>query len=158
MQNTNSDEYFMQRCINLSAQAFDNGDNPFGCVIVQDNKIIVEAANKIRENDVTQHAEIIAMRKAQQLLARTDLSDCTLYSNCEPCPMCSFMIRELKFKKVVFALSSPAMGGYSKWPILQDTEITQFKPVFADPPIIVTGVLKKEAAPVFTKAGFSIHE
>lgn len=152
------DEKYMQRCIQLSEKALESGDNPFGCVIVNKDGIFVEARNKIKENDVTNHAEILAMRKAQKLLKTSDLSAYAIYSNCEPCPMCSFMMRELKFKKVVFAILSPQMGGYSKWNILEDKELLKFKPIFSNPPKVITKVLEKEALAVFEKAGWEMSK
>ena len=146
----------MRRCIELSDESLSRGDNPFGCVIVKDNKIIVESGNEIKDYDVTNHAEILAMKKAQKLLKTNDLSGCSIYSNCEPCPMCSFMMRELKFKTVVFALTSPYMGGYSKWEILQDPGLEKIEAVFAKPPEIISGVLKEEAEKIFRKAGWTI--
>ena len=148
------DEKYMWRCIQLSEKALALGDNPFGCVIADKKGILVEAKNKIKENDIKQHAEILAMRQAQQLLKTSDLSKYTIYSNCEPCPMCAFMMRELKFKRVVFALLSPYMGGYSKWNILEDKKLIKFKPIFSNPPKVITGILKKEAMAVFKKAGW----
>jgi len=150
----NPDKKFIKRCIDLSESALKKGDNPFGSVITKKEKIIAEAKNKIKNNDVTQHAEIVAMRKAQKILKTNDLSDCVIYSNCEPCPMCSFMIRELKFKKVVFSLESPYMGGFSRWNILKDKKILKFRPIFSDPPEVVKGVLKNEAKKVFEKVGW----
>ncbi len=142
----------IKRCIELSGEALRNGDNPFGCVIAKDDQVLVEAKNKIKENDVTQHAEIIAMKEAQKILKTDDLSDYAIYSNCEPCPMCSFMIRELKFSKVVFAIKSPFMGGYSKWDILQDEGLLKFKPIFSKPPEVFVGLMEKEAEEVFKKS------
>ena len=150
----NKDEKYMRRCIQLSEKALESRDNPFGCVIVGKDGVLVEARNKIKENDITCHAEILAMKKAQKLLKTSDLSKYTIYSNCEPCPMCAFMMRELKFKRVVFALLSPYMGGYSKWNILEDKSLAKFKPIFSNPPKIVTGILEKEAMIVFEKAGW----
>ena len=69
----------------------------------------------------------------------------------EPCPMCSFMIREHKIKKVVFALPSPFMGGHSKWNILADTELSHFSPFFASPPKVIGPILEKEAKAIFDK-------
>jgi len=148
------DEKYMWRCIQLSEKALELGDNPFGCVIAGKNGILIETRNKIKENDITNHAEILAMRKAQKLLKTSDLSEYAIYSNCEPCPMCSFMMRELKFKRVVFALLSPHMGGYSKWNILEDKGLSKFKPIFSNPPKVITGILRKEALAVFEKAGW----
>ena len=152
-----SDKKHIKRCIELSEQSLEKGDNPFGCVIVKGNKIVVESKNNIKNNDVTNHAEIMAMREAQRIYKTNDFSEYVIYSNCEPCPMCSFMIRELKFKKVVFSLESPYMGGFSKWKILQDKELLKFKPVFSDPPEVIKGILKEEARKVFKKAGWTIE-
>lgn len=62
--------------------------------------------------------------------------------------MCSFMIREYKMKRVVFALPSLYVGGYSQWPILQDTELSILKPIFSDPPEILGEFMEKEAKAV----------
>ena len=150
------DEKYMRRCIQLSEKALELGDNPFGCVIAGKDGILVEARNKIKKNDITNHAEILAMRKAQKLLKSSDLSEYSIYSNCEPCPMCAFMMRELKFRRVVFALLSSCMGGYSKWNILEDRELLKFKPIFSNPPEVVIGVLEKEAMAVFEKSGWNM--
>jgi tRNA(adenine34) deaminase len=152
-----NDEKHIKRCIELSSQALRKGDNPFGCVIAKEDKILVESRNNIKKNDVTNHAEIMAMRKAQEIRQTNDFSEYTIYSNCEPCPMCSFMIRELKFKKVVFSLESPYMGGFSKWNILQDRDLLKFKPIFSEPPEIISGILKNEAREVFKRAGWTIE-
>lgn len=153
-----NDKKHIKRCIELSQKALERGDNPFGALIANEDGVLVESENKIKENDVTNHAEIMVMRKAQKMLETDDLSDYTIYSNCEPCPMCAFMIRELKFKRVVFAIRSPYMGGYSKWNILEDKDLLKFKPIFTDPPEIIAGLLEEEAAEVFKRAGWTIQE
>ncbi len=153
-----NDKKHIKRCIKLSQKALERGDNPFGALIANEDGVLVESENKIKENDVTNHAEIMVMRKAQKMLETDDLSDYTIYSNCEPCPMCAFMIRELKFKRVVFAIRSPYMGGYSKWNILEDKDLLKFKPIFTDPPEIIAGLLEEEAAEVFKRAGWTIQE
>lgn len=62
---------------------------PFGAIIVKDGQIIATGHNKVVANhDPTAHAEIVAIRKACLVLERFDLSDCSLYTTCEPCPMC----------------------------------------------------------------------
>lgn len=155
---TEAHKRFMKRCIELAQEALDNGDNPFGSVVVKENKIIAEARNSALHDDITDHAEIIAMRRARKALGSADLSGCTLYSNCEPCPMCSFMMREQKIKEVVFALRTPHMGGYSRWDILQDKGLARYEPVFSTPPNVITGVLEKEATEQFEKAGWTIHK
>lgn len=74
---------------------------PFGAVIVKDGEIIAIGHNEvIKTNDPTAHAEIVAIRKATKLLGRFDLSDCEIYSSCEPCPMCFSAIHWAKMKKL----------------------------------------------------------
>lgn len=76
---------------------------PFGAVIVKDNKIIAQAHNEvIKNNDPTDHAEMIVIRDAAKKLGRFDLSDCELYTSCEPCPMCLSAIHWAKIEKVYF--------------------------------------------------------
>lgn len=74
---------------------------PFGAVIVKDGEIIASAHNEvIKTNDPTAHAEILAIRRASEKLSRFDLSDCTIYSTCEPCPMCFSAIHWAKIKNL----------------------------------------------------------
>ena len=140
----------MQRCVELSAAAVEQGELPFACVICRDGEIVAETTNRVaRDSDVTRHAEIIAISEAQRVLGRTDLSDCTLYSKVEPCPMCSFPIRETRIGRVVFSISSPMMGGFSKWDVLRDTEISNVMPeAFGDIPEVSAGLMYREAAAV----------
>ena len=132
---TNPDKHFMQRCIELSKLSLDQGDAPFGSLITRDNELIAEGINAANTK-VSEHAEITALHNAHQVIGSPDLSGCTLYTSCEPCPMCSFMIREYKISRVVFALPSLYMGGYSKWKILQDTDLTKFNLFFGKPPAV----------------------
>ena len=78
-----------------------NEGGPFGAVIVRDGKVIAKSRNEvIKTNDPTAHAEILAIRKASSKLKRFDLSDCEIYSSCEPCPMCFSAIHWAKMKKL----------------------------------------------------------
>jgi tRNA(adenine34) deaminase len=137
----------MKRCIELSQISIDNGDAPFGSLIAKGNILVAEGINAANSK-VSEHAEITALHNAHQVLSTSDLSDCTLYTSCEPCPMCSFMIREYKIGRVVFALPSLYMGGYSKWKILQDTELAKFNLFFGAPPEVSGGLLEDEAKEV----------
>lgn len=78
---------------------------PFGAVIVdKDGNIIANGNNKVlREKDPTAHAEIVAIREASKKLNTHDLSDCILYTSCEPCPMCLSAIIWANIKKVYYA-------------------------------------------------------
>lgn len=77
-----------------------NAGGPFGAVIARKGKIIAKAHNEvIKTNDPTSHAEINAIRLATAKLKKFDLSDCEIYSSCEPCPMCFSAIHWAKIKK-----------------------------------------------------------
>lgn len=152
MRISNLDLKLVRRCIELSKKSVKNGDAPFGALIAKDGKVLVEVCNNAK-NRVSDHAEVVALDKAHKLLKTSNLSEYTLYSNCEPCPMCAFMAREYKVSRVVFALPSPFMGGYSKWSILKDKDLSQFIPYFGNPPKIISGILETEAKKVFDKAG-----
>jgi tRNA(adenine34) deaminase len=143
----NPDKHFMQRCIELSQLSIDNGDASFGSLITKDNKLIAEGVNAANTK-VSEHAEITALHNAHQIMGTSDLSGYTLYTSCEPCPMCSFMIREYKISRVVFALPSLYMGGYSKWKILQDTDLTKFNLFFGKPPAVIGSFMEDEAKQV----------
>lgn len=82
---------FMQRAIELAYRTaiVDRAGGPFGCVIVRAGAIIAEGVNRVlAEKDPTCHGEVAAIRAACKALGTHDLSGCTLYTSCEPCPMC----------------------------------------------------------------------
>jgi tRNA(adenine34) deaminase len=145
---TEQDKFFIKRCIELSQEAVDKGDQPFGTVTTKDGKIIAEASND-SVNKKNNHAEIVALNKAADVLGTNDLLGCTLYTNCEPCPMCSFMMREYKIKKVVFAVPSPYMGGYSRWKILQDNILGKFPKWFSKSTEVIPNVLEDDARKIY---------
>ena len=130
------DEHLMRRCFELAAKSAGQGEYPYAAVIVRDGTIVAETTNRVaHERDVTRHAETVAISLAQEALASTDLSDCTLYANFEPCVYCSYAIRESRIGKVVFSMRSPVMGGASRWTILGDRRLSDTLPeVFAPPP------------------------
>jgi tRNA(adenine34) deaminase len=145
------DEKLMGRCIELSRMAADAGEIPFAALVSRGDEIVAEATNRVvRDSDITRHAELLAISAAQKALGRRILNDCTIYANVEPCPMCSFPIREAQFTRVIFAMRSPYMGGMSRWNILRDHEISNTMPeAFGDVPEVVAGVLIAEAEKVW---------
>jgi tRNA(adenine34) deaminase len=147
------DTAMMQRCIRLSATATENGEFPFAAVICEGDMVVAEATNLVAQNgDVTQHAELVAVSKAQQVLGRKDLSTCTIYSNVEPCVMCSFPIRETRIARVIYAISSPIMGGFSRWNVLRDAEISKVMPeAFGPIPEVIAGLLQRKSEKVWRK-------
>ncbi len=95
---------FMKIAIQEALQGMNSNDGgPFGAVIVRNGEIISSAHNEVvKTNDPTAHAEVTALRKASSLLGRFDLSDCEIYSTCEPCPMCFAAIHWAKIKKLYY--------------------------------------------------------
>ena len=90
--------------IKIASESIDSGGGPFGAVIVKGGKLIAEGHNRVvQTTDPTAHAEILAIREAAKNLNSHDLKDCTLYTSCEPCPMCLGAIYWSGIKKVVYA-------------------------------------------------------
>lgn len=99
-----NDFLFMRRAIELSLENVKKGGGPFAALIVRNGEILAEDCNLVTVlNDPTAHAEINAIRDAARKLKTFDLSGCTIYSTCEPCPMCLGAIYWAKIDKVVFA-------------------------------------------------------
>ena len=84
-----ADRRFMEMAIRLSEENVDTGGGPFGAVIVKDGEVIATGTNRVVPNsDPTAHAEVTAIRNACKKLGKFKLDGCTIYSSCEPCPMC----------------------------------------------------------------------
>jgi len=83
-------EEFMREAIKLADTGMTGGSGgPFGCVIVRQGKIVGRGNNRVTStNDPTAHAEVTAIRDACAQLKTFQLTDCELYTSCEPCPMC----------------------------------------------------------------------
>ncbi|MGB8524633.1 MAG: nucleoside deaminase [Candidatus Acidiferrales bacterium] len=106
---------FMERAIALALENVRSGGGPFGALIVKDGKILSEAANRVTmTNDPTAHAEIVAIREACRKLETFHLTDCELYSSCEPCPMCLGAVYWARLARVYFAgtASDAAKAGF----------------------------------------------
>ncbi|PLW92574.1 MAG: tRNA-specific adenosine deaminase [Marinilabiliales bacterium] len=101
------DKKFLQRAVDIASENVRSGNGgPFGAVIVKDGKIIAEAGNSVTTDlDPTAHAEVNAIRKATAELQSFQLDDCTIYSSCEPCPMCLGAIYWARPARLVFAAS-----------------------------------------------------
>jgi tRNA(adenine34) deaminase len=141
------DERMMRRCFALATKSAELGEYPYGAVIMRNGEIVAETTNRVaRDRDVTRHAEVVAISEAQKMTGGTNLNDCTIYANVEPCALCSYAIRESRIARVVYAMRSPIMGGVSRWNILGDRRLSDTMPeVFAPPPDIVPDFLYEEA-------------
>ena len=99
------DSPFMARAIQLAVENVRSGNGgPFGSVIVKNSEIVVEAANRVTAtNDPTAHAEVVVIREACKKLGVFELTDCEIYTSCEPCPMCLGAIYWARLGKIYFA-------------------------------------------------------
>ena len=98
------DRRFMQMAIELSERNIDEGGGPFGAVIVKDGRVVATGANRVvPNNDPTAHAEVVAIRNACRELETFDLSGCTVYASCEPCPMCLSAIYWAAIDRICYA-------------------------------------------------------
>ncbi|MCF7803573.1 MAG: nucleoside deaminase [Candidatus Marinimicrobia bacterium] len=99
-------EKYMQAAIESAREGITAGQTPFGACLVQDGKIVAVAHNHVwKSTDITAHAEINAIRKACQELETIDLSDCVIYSTCEPCPMCFSAIHWARIPVIYYGAS-----------------------------------------------------
>lgn len=101
----NIHQAFMQEAIQLAYEGMRNGEGgPFGAIVVKNGEIIGKGNNKVAvTNDPTAHAEVVAIREACRHLNHFQLEGCTLYTSCEPCPMCLGAIYWARPKQVYFA-------------------------------------------------------
>jgi tRNA(adenine34) deaminase len=108
------DDYFMEIALGLAEEAGANGEIPVGAVIVCRNRIIAKARNQTEQlNDVTAHAELMAITAATQYLGSKYLTDCTLYVTLEPCVMCAGALFWAQLGRLVIGASDPKRG-YSR--------------------------------------------
>lgn len=100
---------FMQEALNEARKgAADFSEIPVGAVVVYAGKIIARAHNRKEElSDPTAHAEILAIRRAAEVLGDWRLSSCDLYVTLEPCPMCMAAIREARIRRLYCGAYKP---------------------------------------------------
>ena len=107
----NKHHHFIQQAIDLASANIIHGGGPFAALIVRDGKIIATGVNQVTlNNDPTAHAEIVAIRAACAILADFSLEGCTLYSSCEPCPMCLAAIYWARISHLFFGAGHEDAG------------------------------------------------
>lgn len=112
-------------------------DVPVGAVIVSDGKVLACAHNTREfDNDISSHAEILAIRQAEKILNNWRLDGCELYVTLEPCPMCGWAILQSRISKVYFGSYDGKYGAFSSKIDLR--KLSEFKPV------VYGGILENE--------------
>ena len=131
----------MRRALDLAAEAAAAGEVPVGAVISKDGEIIAEARNAMRGSlDPTAHAEVVAIRRAAEVLGQPRLDGCTLWVTLEPCAMCAGALALARVDAVRFGAEDPKGGGVIHGPR-----------IFAQPtchhrPDVLGGIGEEEAA------------
>ncbi|HNM24351.1 MAG TPA: nucleoside deaminase [Saprospiraceae bacterium] len=146
--NMNQDEFFIREAIRAAENGMNSDEGgPFGCVIVRDGVVVGRGNNRVTStNDPTAHAEVVAIRDACRQLGHFQLEGCTLYTSCEPCPMCLGAIYWARPDRIVYAATrhDAAGAGFS-----DEFIYTEFdKPLHARS-IPIEQLLRDEAMTVF---------
>jgi tRNA(adenine34) deaminase len=106
-----SHEHFMREALKEAKYALEADEVPIGAVVVCNNKIIGRGHNQVELlNDVTAHAEMIALTAAANYLGGKYIIDCTLYVTLEPCSMCASALGWSQVSKIVYGASDPKKG------------------------------------------------
>jgi tRNA(Arg) A34 adenosine deaminase TadA len=118
---------WMRQAIDVCREGIDAGQTPFGAVIVRDGILLARTHNTVwRDLDSTAHAEVNAIRQAEQRVQSIDLSGSILYSTCEPCPMCLTAIHWSKVATCYFGarIADAANAGFGEMPIPAETMVS----------------------------------
>ena len=134
---------YMKEALKEAELAVLEDEVPIGCVIVKDNKIISRAHNmRDKTNNPIGHAEVLAIKKASEVLNDWQLVDCTLYVTIEPCIMCSGAIIQSRIPKVVYGAPDIRGGAFgSSINVMEAKNINHY-------PEIVKGVLENECSAI----------
>ncbi|MBD2742601.1 nucleoside deaminase [Coleofasciculus sp. FACHB-1120] len=137
-------EYFMK----LALEEARIGDAPYGAVIVKDNQVIIKAHNTVKtDNDPTAHAELNAIRRLTTRIKNSSLEGYTLYTNCEPCPMCTTVCVWAGISEIFFGASIQDLieAGVSQINLPSEEIIAKgFKEIK-----VTKGLLKEESLQLF---------
>lgn len=151
------DILFMQEAISVALENLDKGTGgPFGAVVVKEGKIIARCGNSVTStNDPTAHAEVNAIREACRVLNSFQLEDCTIYSSCEPCPMCLGAIYWARPKALYFAAGreDAALAGFDDSYIYHQLALPPFNRALA-----TIQILQQEGLKPFQKWNESVSK
>ena len=109
------DQEFLDQAVELALENVADGGGPFGAVLVRDGRVLASGQNRVtRDDDPTAHAEVQAIRAACRELGTFSLEGATLYSSCEPCPMCLASSLWARVARIVYAADrdDAARGGF----------------------------------------------
>ena len=135
-------EVYMRQALDLAREAAACGEVPVGCVIVRRGQVVGRGRNRREEKQQTSsHAEMEAIRQANEALGTWRLDDCELYVTLEPCPMCAGAILNARIRRVWYGARDTAYGACGGVTNL-------FMEQFPNRPALVGGVLAEECRSV----------
>ncbi|MFF9134323.1 MULTISPECIES: nucleoside deaminase [unclassified Streptomyces] len=106
---------YLRRCVELARTALEEGDEPFGSVLVgADGKVLAEDRNRVAGGDRTRHPEFELARWAADHMTPQERADATVYTSGEHCPMCAAAHGWVGLGRIVYAVSSAQLGGWLK--------------------------------------------
>jgi len=125
----------MKEALKEAVQAFEEDEVPIGVIIVLGSEIVARAHNQVeRLNDVTAHAEMIAITAAENTLGAKYLNECSLYVTLEPCMMCAGAMSWAHLGKLIYGAPDPKKG------------YTLFHPhLFSSTPEVISNILVRES-------------
>ena len=144
------DADFLRAAIRAAREGIAAGQSPFGSVIVRDGQVVAAAHNTVwHDTDPTAHAEVNNIRAAARALKTIDLTGCTLYSSCEPCPMCLSAIHWAKISRVVYGaeIADAAAAGFSELRV----PARELARLGGSPLIVEGGLLRDECRALFAE-------
>ncbi|MFC7019539.1 MULTISPECIES: nucleoside deaminase [Haloarcula] len=107
-------ESHLERAFTLAREAAARGDRPFGSVLVRDDEVVMEAANRVvTEDDVRAHPELTLATRAIRELTPSERAETVLYTSTEPCPMCAGGIRHAELGRVVYSVGGDEIGEFT---------------------------------------------
>jgi len=112
-----NDQDYMRLAIDKAREGIESGQTPFGACIVKAGKVVSCSHNQVwLTTDITAHAEVQAIRAACIKLQTIDLSGCTIYSTCEPCPMCFSACHWARIGRIIYGvpMSVAEQGGFNE--------------------------------------------
>ncbi len=112
-----SESEFMLQAVEKTREGIAAGNSPFGACVVKNGEVVVCAHNEVwNTTDPTAHAEVNTIRKAAKVLGTIDFTGCTMYTTCEPCPMCLSAIHWAKIDRVVYGatIADAASAGFNE--------------------------------------------
>ena len=137
-------EGYMRQALDLAREAAARGEVPVGCVIVQGDRVVGRGRNRREEKQHTQsHAEMEAIRQANEALGSWRLDECTLYVTLEPCPMCAGAILNARIPRVYYGARDREMGACGG-------VLNLFMEDFPQRPALVGGILEEQCRGLLT--------